>query len=124
MPLTVEQVEALEEAIDDRCRAMVTVQAWSGVRIGELLALCVEDVDFLRKTVKVRYQFADTDSKIRTDTKTPRSRRVIPVPQFVIDAIADHLRHFPAGEDGTLFVNTSGIACVTTSTAPRSSSEQ
>src|SRR5215207_8721784 len=49
VPLTVEQVEALEDAIDDRCRAMVTVQAWSGLRIGELVALRVEDVDFLRK---------------------------------------------------------------------------
>jgi integrase len=110
VPLTVEDVEALEDAIDPRCRAMVTVQAWSGVRIGELAALRVEDVDFLRRTIMIRYQFAEIDSKVRTEPKTPRSRRVIPVPQFVIDAIAEHLCHYPAGEDGTLFVNASGIA--------------
>src|SRR4051812_5653399 len=95
VPLTAEQVAELEEAIEPRCKAMVTVQAWSGVRIGELVALRVSDIDFLRKAVRVQYQFADTDSKVRSEPKTPRSKRVIPVPQFVIDAIADHLRRFP-----------------------------
>jgi integrase len=52
VPLTVEQIEALEDAIDDRCRAMVIVQAGAGLRIGELLALRVEDVNFLRKTIR------------------------------------------------------------------------
>jgi integrase len=110
IPLTAEQVDAIEDAIDDRCRAMVTVQAWSGVRIGELLALRVSDVDFLRKTIRVQYQFADTDSRVRTEPKTPRSNRVIPVSQFVIDAIADHLRNYPAAEDGTIFVTENGTA--------------
>jgi integrase len=104
VPLTVDQIEALRDAIPDRCKAMVTVQAGSGLRIGELIALRVEDVDFLRRTIRVQYQFAP-NSKVRTEPKTPRSKRVIPVPQFVIDEIADHLRHFPTGEDGTLFTN-------------------
>jgi integrase len=110
VPLTVDQVEALEDAIDDRCRAMVTVQAWAGLRIGELVALRVEDVDFLRKTIRVQYQFAGTDSKVRTEPKTPRSKRVIPVPQFVIDAAAEHLRKYSPGDDGTLFVTEAGNA--------------
>lgn len=80
VPLTVEQIRALEDVIDPRCRATVTVQTGAGLRIGELLTLCVQDVDFLRKTIRVRYQFAQTDSKERTDPKTPRSKRVIPVP--------------------------------------------
>jgi integrase len=108
VPLTVEQIEALEDAIDDRCRAMVIVQAGAGLRIGELLALRVEDVNFLRKTIRVQWQFAGTDSKVRTEPKTPRSKRVIPVPQFVIDAVADHLRKYSPGDDGTLFITESG----------------
>jgi integrase len=110
VPLTVEQVEALEDAIYDRCRAMVAVQAWSGLRIGELVALRVEDVDFLRKTIRVQYQFAGTDAKVRSEPKTPRSKRTIPVPQFVIDAVAEHLSRCEPGEDGTLFVTDSGRA--------------
>jgi integrase len=110
VPLTVEQIEALEDAIDNRCRAMVTLQAGAGLRIGELLALRVSDVDFLRKTIRVQYQFAGTDSKERTAPKTPRSKRVVPVPQFVIDAIAEHLRKYSPGDDGTLFVTEAGNA--------------
>jgi integrase len=58
----------------------------------------------------VQYQFADTDSKVRSEPKTPRSKRVIPVPQFVIDAIAEHLRKYSPGDDGTLFVTENGNA--------------
>jgi integrase len=89
---------------------MVTAQAGAGLRIGELLALRVDDIDFLRRTVRVELQFAGTDSRVRTEPKTPRSKRVNPVPQFVIDAIAEHLRPYPTGDDGTLFVTESGNA--------------
>lgn len=109
IPLTVEQVEALANAMPPRNRAMVIVQATTGSRIGELLALRVSDVDFFRRTVRVEYQFAP-GSKIRTDTKTPRSRRTIPVPQLTIDTIAAHMAEFPPGEDGTLFVTRLGTA--------------
>jgi integrase len=48
MPLSVEQVAALAEAMPERYRTMVLAQASLGLRIGELLALRVEDVDSLR----------------------------------------------------------------------------
>ena len=48
MPLSVEQVTALAEAMPERYRTMVLAQASLGLRIGELLALRVEDVDSLR----------------------------------------------------------------------------
>lgn len=91
----------------EHAKAMVTVQAGTGTRLGELLALRVQDVDFLRRSVRVEYQFAPKTTT-RADPKTPRSRRVIPVPQFVIDAIAEHLRHHPAHKDGTLFTTSTG----------------
>ena len=56
LPLTVVQVRALAEAMPERSRAMVYVQAGLGLRIGELLALRVQDVDFLRRTVRVEHQ--------------------------------------------------------------------
>ena len=48
VPLTVEEVMRAAEAMPARNRAMVITQAGLGLRIGELLALRVEDVDFLR----------------------------------------------------------------------------
>jgi integrase len=107
VPLTVEQVVALANAMPDRYRAMVITQAGLGLRIGELLGLRVEDVDFLRRTVRVEWQFT-SGSKERSEPKTPRSRRTIPAPQVVLDAIAGHLAAYPAGEDGAVFSTTTG----------------
>lgn len=46
IPLTVAQVMALADAMPRHNRAMVITQAGLGLRIGELLALRVQDVDF------------------------------------------------------------------------------
>jgi site-specific recombinase XerD len=74
LPLTVAQVRQLAEAAAPRCRAMVIAQAGLGLRIGELLALRIEDVDFLRRTVRVEHQIQH-NSRERVEPKTPRSRR-------------------------------------------------
>jgi integrase len=107
VPLTVEQVQALTEAMPARNRAMVVTQAGLGLRIGELLALRVQDVDFLRRTARVEYQIAP-GAKLRSDPKTPRSRRTIPLPQVVADELAAHVAKFPPGEDGSLFTTRTG----------------
>ena len=103
VPLTPEQVQALALAMPERNYAMVITQAGLGLRIGELLALRVQDVDFLRRSVRIEYQFAP-QSKIRTDPKTPKSRRTLPLPTVVAEALAAHIERHPPLEDGTLFV--------------------
>jgi len=107
VPLTVSEVRALADAMPARNRAMVLTQAGLGLRIGELLALRLEDVDFLRRTARVEWQIAP-GSKVRSDPKTPRSRRTVPLPQVVAEALAQHIAAFPPGEDGTLFTTRTG----------------
>lgn len=107
VPLTVEQVRALADAMPERNRAMILTQAGLGLRIGELLALRVQDVDFLRRTARVEHQIAP-GTRVRSVPKTPRSRRTIPLPAIVGDALAAHLRRCPAGEDGSLFTTRTG----------------
>lgn len=108
VPLTVQQVQALANAMPARTRAMVITQAGLGLRIGELLALRVEDVDFLRRTVRVEWQIASKTQQ-RVAPKTPRSRRTIPLPQVVADALAAHIAEFPPAADGTIFTSTTGV---------------
>lgn len=105
VPLTVVQVAALADAMPDRYRAMVITQAGLGLRIGELLGLRVEDVDFLRRTIRIEWQFTN-GSKERSEPKTPRSRRTVPAPQVVLNAIAGHLASYPAADDGSVFTTT------------------
>jgi integrase len=107
VPLTVDQVRDLAAAMPDRYRAMVITQAGLGLRIGELLALRTDDVDFLRRTVRVEWQFTG-GSTVRTEPKTPRSRRTVPAPQVVLDALAEHLAAHPSGADGTVFTTATG----------------
>ncbi len=109
IPLMVEQVQALADAMPARNRAMVLTQAGLGLRIGELLALRLQDVDFLRRTARVEWQIVPK-SKVRSDPKTPRSRRTIPLPQVVADALAAHIAAFPPAADGTLFTTRAGTS--------------
>ena len=46
--------------------------------------------------------------KSRSEPKTPRSRRTVPLPQIVAEAIAEHVRQWPPAEDGSLFTTKSG----------------
>lgn len=107
VPLTVDQVRQLAAAAPPYARAMVIVQAGLGLRVGELLALRKRDVDFLRRLVRVETQIPP-DEKEREDPKTILSKRTLPGPQFVIDALAAHMAAYPPLEDGSLFYSTQG----------------
>jgi integrase len=101
---TVAEVEKVREALDERWRAVATVLVGSGVRIGELLGLTVADVNFLKRTVQVKRQ--RTQQNKITPTKGKRSRTV-PVGQVMLDALAAHLKAYPAGDE-SLFVDELG----------------
>jgi integrase len=107
VPLSVEEVLALAESMPRRNRAMVIAQAGLGLRIGELLGLRVQDVDFMRRSVRVECQLAPGE-KVRSAPKTRRSTRSLPLPQVVAEALSLHLEEFAPGEDGTLFTTRFG----------------
>ncbi len=102
IPLTVAQVMSLADAMrPGYYRAAVVAQAGLGLRVGELLALRIADVDFLRRTVRVEWQIeAATGARVRP--KTPRSIRTLPLPAFVAEALSRHIDTYSPG-DGRLF---------------------
>jgi integrase len=69
----------------------VITQAGLGLRVAELLAPRVQDVDFLRRTVRVEFQ-TTADGKRRVRPKTPRSRRTLPLPDVVGKALVRRAR--------------------------------
>ncbi|MFI7013652.1 site-specific integrase [Streptomyces sp. NPDC050164] len=76
----------------------------SGLRAGELFGLQVRHIDFLRRTVKVEQQVQRAyPGVVVCPPKTKRSYRTVPVPQSVIDALAAHLKAYPAGPDDFVF---------------------
>lgn len=105
VPLTLAQVRSLEVGMGDLGAAVIAL-AGSGLRIGELLGLDVSDVDFLRRTVRVDRQRAQSGEL--TPPKSRSSARTVPVGQTVIDSLAAYLK---AGnrQSGPLFVNALGV---------------
>ncbi len=64
---------------------------WTGLRIGELLALRPSDIDLEARTLTVNKSFQTIDGKeIITEPKTQRSRRVVPLPEKLCDEIREY----------------------------------
>lgn len=104
MVLEPDAVERLADAVPPRYRAMVVLAAWSGLRVGELGALRVADVDFLRRRVSVTQAVTtpSTGPRIK-EPKTKASRRTVPVPSFALEQVAAHIVQFPPTDDGLIF---------------------
>ena len=78
---------------------------WCGVREGELLALTLEDFDLEAGTVSINKSYQRLQGQdVITTPKTPKSNRVIQMPKFLCDEIADYLKMFySTAKDGRIF---------------------
>lgn len=109
-PLELEQVQVLVAALPPRYRSLALLAVGTGLRQGEALGLTVPDVDFLRREIHVRHQLISvpgTDYHLGP-TKTASSLRTVPAPDFVLQALSEHLRSHPRGPWGTVFANSRG----------------
>lgn len=66
---------------------------WTGIRIGELLALTPNDIDFEKRTVSISKSYQRIEKKdVITPPKTPKSERVISIPEFLAIDLQDYIR--------------------------------
>lgn len=64
---------------------------WTGMREGELLALTLNDVDFDRSGIHIRRSYTRLGQEdLLQEPKTPKSRRFIPCPDFLMDMVRDY----------------------------------
>jgi integrase len=91
-PLTIEQARTFRAAIaGDRLEALYLVAVGCGLRQGEILGLRWGDVDLEGRTLSVRNALARVDGELRlVEPKSATSRRIIPMPAFVAEALAAH----------------------------------
>ena len=65
---------------------------WTGILIGELLALNVADVDFEKRTISIMKSYQRMGGRdVITEPKTPKSKRVIAIPQFLAVDLQDYV---------------------------------
>jgi integrase len=96
--LTAPQVRRLLLAVDPRCRTMLLVGIGTGLRQAELFGLRRDRVEFLHRTVAVEEQVTTGGGRppaLTGTLKTPSSRRRIPVPDAVLEALSVHLAEHP-----------------------------
>ncbi len=98
-PLSTEQVWALIEAVPERYRALIILAAGSGLRQGEAFGLTLPRIDFLRRNLRVEEQLVLLTGQppYLGPPKTESSRRTIPLPAVVLEALAAHVAAFPPG---------------------------
>lgn len=85
--LTADDVRRLAEESGEH-RALVLTLAYTGVRWGEAIGLRVRDVEFLRRRLSVHENAVQLGVDHAVGGTKGRQARSVPVPTFVLDAIA------------------------------------
>ena len=65
---------------------------WTGIRVGELLALTPADIDFEKHTLSITKSYQRLNKKdVITKPKTPKSIRTISIPVFLEETLREYL---------------------------------
>jgi integrase len=93
-----EEAEALIAAAPERDRAVWATAMYAGLRLGELRALRVEDVDLANGVIRVERGWDPVEGEIKL--KSHAGRRKVPISAVLRDFLIDHLaRAERAGAD-------------------------
>jgi integrase len=118
VPLTIEQVRAIEQALPERYRALVTLAAATGVRQGEAFGLTVDRTGIAppspRPMLRVDRQLVLVNGQdpYLGPPKRRASRRELPLPRVAAEALAAHLAAFPAVRQSIVVRDTAGRATI------------
>lgn len=81
------------EVVDDIVYlTLFNVLYWCGLRIGEVLALNWNDIDFNKKTIRINKSYSDYKHRI-TNPKTQNSYRTVIMPDKCFDAVSKLFEH-------------------------------
>lgn len=91
---TQEEFETFIEYVKDKpisYYAFLTLY-WTGVRLGELLALTLADFDAEEKTLSITKSYQRINGKdVITEPKTAKSKRVIALPDFLAEELEEYV---------------------------------
>jgi integrase len=113
VPLAVGMVDALASTVPPRYRALVVLAAGTGLRQGECFGVVDDRLDLTARTLRVDQQLILLPRRppFLAPPKTPASHRTIPLPQVVVDTLAEHLARFPGRHaDRLVFTDEDGRA--------------
>ena len=104
---TLEEYKKFSEAMMDKTISFYAFEMlyWCGIREGELLALTPADLDFERGTVTINKSYQRIDGRdVVTEPKTPKSNRVIKMPDFLVEEMKEYKQSlYKIGDKERLF---------------------
>ena len=104
---TVDEYRRFSEAVSDKpiIYTAFEVLFWCGLRIGELMALTPEDIDFENKTLHICKSLQRIRGEdVITTPKTKRSNRYVDMPEFLSEELKNYLEHlYQVGNDERIF---------------------
>lgn len=94
--LTPQEIVDVVEALPERWRAFVLLDAYSSLRWSELVALKRDDVDLEARTLRVDEALVEVRGKfVWGRPKTKKSGRTVDLPEVIIRPIAEHMLRYP-----------------------------
>lgn len=107
--LSPEEITHLANTIDPRYRALVITAAYTGCRIGELIALDTDRYQPDQRIIRIERSLAEVRGHLRLgQPKTAAARRAVSLPPWLPSVIDRHLADHPPGPDGLLFTAPEG----------------
>ncbi|MDO4491942.1 MAG: site-specific integrase [Lachnospiraceae bacterium] len=104
---TKEEFTLFLDAVIDKQQSYVAFEVlyWTGIRVGELLALTPKDIDIDRKMLRINKSYQRLNRKdVITPPKTPKSNRCIKIPDFLLKDLLDYReRLYGLQEEDRLF---------------------
>ena len=92
---TKEEFQRFSDCLIDKRLSWLSFQIlfWTGIRIGELLALTFDDVDLTARTITINKSYQRLHGEdVITPPKTPKSNRVISISPFLAEDIRDYIQ--------------------------------
>jgi integrase len=105
--LTPAELGRLADAIEPRYRALILTAGYSGLRAGELSALKVDRVQFLRRRLSVVEAHSEVNGRLVVKSTKTRRRREVPIAPTLTETLAEHVALYPS-EDGFVFTAAEG----------------
>lgn len=90
---TLDEFKQFIMVVDDSLHlTLFNVLYWSGMRIGELLALTPNDLNFIENTININKSYNMIKGKVHIDEpKTPKGNRILYMPDFVMELLDRYL---------------------------------
>ncbi|MEM9655151.1 MAG: site-specific integrase, partial [Actinomycetota bacterium] len=108
---TLDQYQAIYNALPDDLAAVASLAAFGGLRKGEILGLCRQHIDLEARTVRVDGALQEIAGRgaVIVEPKTASSRRTVALPASLVEIVTEHMLMYVGPDpDSLLFTNSHG----------------